>query len=171
MRRIIFTVFLLVFISNTVVSAKLRPDTNESKFDKIGVGLLLGDPLGISGKMWISKEMAFDGVISVSAVRPFYVHADYLLHNYELLKAQEKESRLKSAVKDPKATDFIFYYGAGAYASYWSSGAIGIGARLPVGIEYLVNPFDIFVELAPTFSLTPSMGLSIYGGIGVRFNF
>ena len=141
------------------------------KFDKIGVGLIIGEPFGISGKMWLSKEMAFDAALAVSTSRPFYAHADYLLHNYELIKSLMKDAKIKTGAKEKEENTPFFYYGAGAYVSYGSNGSIGLGARLPVGLEYMANPFDIFLELVPVFSLTPSMGLALSGGLGVRFNF
>ena len=122
----------------------------------------MGDPLGISVKLWNNKETAFDGVLSLGQTRTLYVHADYLLHNYELLRDLSKE--LNSG-------DLVFYYGGGAYISFWTTNSMGLGARLPVGVEYLVNPFDLYIEVAPALAITPAMGLTFYGGLGVRFDF
>jgi len=159
MKKTLVTALLcLVFVSLSFAKGKTG---NEIKFDKVGVGIVLGDPLGVSVKLWNNKETAFDGVLSFGQTRTFYVHADYLFHNYELLK---------DMAKDFKGSDLIFYYGGGAYLAFWSN-SIGIGARLPVGVEYLSNPFDIYFELAPAFAITPSMGLTLYGGLGVRFDF
>jgi len=160
MKKII-ALFCFIALATTFASAKVRP-AEELKFEKIGIGIVLGDPLGISAKLWLNKETAFVGVLSVSTDRAFYLHADYLTHNYVFLK---------ELAKDLKESELVLYYGGGAYLAFWSNGPFGLGARLPVGVEYLANPFDIFVELAPVFSLTPSMGLGLQGGIGVRFNF
>ena len=152
---------LLCLIFVPAVFARGKTDT-DLKFEKVGVGIVVGDPLGITVKLWNSKETAFDGVLSIGNPRTFYLHADYLSHNYELLK---------DLAKDLKGGELIFYYGAGAYIATWSTSPFGLGARLPVGAEYISHPFDIYLELAPAFAITPAMGLGLYWGLGVRFDF
>ena len=169
MRKFIFVLCFLIAISISV-SAKEKFSGTDLKFEKVGVGLVLGDPLGISAKLWLNKETAFDGTLSFGSTRSFYIHSDYLFHNYDLLKSEKKAFSKKTA-GDIKEMDLVFYYGGGAYLAFWNTGSIGLGARLPVGVEYLADPFDIFLELVPALSLTPSMGLGVYGGLGVRFNF
>lgn len=161
MGKIVVVVLVSLIMSSLAFSKGNFGDT-EVKFDKVGVGIVLGDPLGIAVKLWNGKETAFDGVISLGQSRTFYVHADYLFHNYEILK---------SMAKDVKGGELVFYYGGGAYLSFWNTNVIGLGARLPIGVEYLSNPFDIYFELAPAFAITPAMGLGLYGGLGVRFDF
>ena len=174
MKKILFAVLIsLTFVP--LILAKEKNADAEIKFDKISVGIVLGDPMGVTVKLWNGKETGFDAVLSIGNLRSFYVHADYILHNYEMLKDLAKDPKSAKSSKYAKDTkeagELIFYYGGGAYLSFWNSGSIGIGARLPVGVEYLANPFDIYFELAPAFSITPSMGLGLYGGLGVRFNF
>ena len=66
-----FSFFLLTFI-------------NLSAQDKnFGVGVILGEPTGLSGKYWISPERAFDVALAYSFLednKSFAFHADHLYH-------------------------------------------------------------------------------------------
>lgn len=47
-----------------------------------GLGVILGEPTGLSGKYWVSSKNAIDGGLAWSFRRSgfFHVHADYLWH-------------------------------------------------------------------------------------------
>ncbi|MDP2806747.1 MAG: hypothetical protein Q8O74_01260 [bacterium] len=130
-----------------------------------GLGLIAGDPSGLSLKYWKGSANAIQGSLAWSFLENGYLraNADYLWHEYELIKVEKGTLPL--------------YYGPGVtlWAGRIRDGRSGanIGVRGVCGLEYIFKgaPFDIFLELAPTLDLAPSTGLWIQGGLGARYYF
>jgi hypothetical protein len=137
-------------------------DQTENYAGKFGLGIVLGEPTGVSAKYWLNDRMALDGVAgwSLHDDSKFYVHSDLLFHSFDLIPV--KSGRLP------------VYVGAGGFVRFRDSGEdTQAGVRVPVGISYMFEkaPVDIFVEFAPGIDLTPSTRADFMGGIGVRFWF
>ncbi len=122
----------------------------------MGAGLVIGDPVGISGKMWLSRRNAVDGAFSVVSGNKLYLHGDYLWHDY-------------AAFPEPEEGKLPLYYGVGARII--SDGQFGV--RGVIGIEYIFDgyPFDLFLELAPVLDIAEDAGLRFTGGFGGRYFF
>lgn len=132
--------------------------------DDVGLGVLLGDPSGISYKNYFNSQNAIDAALgwSLRDQGGIYVHADYLWHNYELF--QNMEGSVDQGLVG-------FYYGIGARV--FLSDDAGMGVRVPVGVNYMFanDPFEIFLEVVPTLELVPSTSGDFGGGIGIRYYF
>ena len=121
-----------------------------------GLGVIIGNPTGVSFKKWIDSSKAVDAAAAWSFANDgvLQVHLDLLFHDFTLLDRQ-----------------WPVYYGIG--------GAVGIaddlvlGVRFPLGISYLFpsDPFDIFFEIVPRLNLMPETDFGIDGAIGFRFYF
>ncbi|HLR33445.1 MAG TPA: hypothetical protein VK074_13230, partial [Fodinibius sp.] len=63
-----------------------------------------------------------------------------------------------------------FYYGIGGRVILADNDAV-IGARIPVGLNYLFDnsPVGLFLEVAPIFNLAPETDFDVDGALGVRF--
>jgi len=125
-----------------------------------GLGIILGEPTGISAKKWLDDKSALDGAVAWSLVTPssFHLHIDYLYHKFNIFDVQKGKLPL--------------YFGIGARIR------IGdvedrLGIRIPVGICYIFeqSPLDIFFELGPVLDLTPATRLRLTGSIGIRYFF
>lgn len=120
------------------------------------IGVVLGQPTGLSGKYWLDRRSAVDGVLawSFSNGGRFEAHADYIYHPYYF---------------DVPQGNLPVYIGAGA--AIYVRDETTIGGRIPVGISYLFGqaPLSAFLEIAPIVDLVPSTGFGISGGIGIRF--
>jgi len=132
---------------------------------KFGLGIMLGEPTGLSAKLWIGKNTAIDGALawSFGSIGAFgyqgalYVHADYLFHNFNLIKVEK--GRLP------------VYYGIGASVVLASS--VGVGIRIPIGLEYVFAdaPFDIFLEIVPMLAVVSGTSFGVNAGLGARYFF
>jgi hypothetical protein len=143
------------------VSADAQRQTGPTGF---GVGLILGEPTGLSVKHWIDREQAIDGAAawSFSGKDSFQLHADYLLHRYDILDAAAAADSLP------------VYYGIGALIKAKDDGNdTRFGIRFPLGISYLFGdaPFDLFAELVPVVDLAPDVDVDLNAAIGLRFYF
>ncbi len=124
-----------------------------------GLGIILGEPTGVSGKLWTSGENAFDfaAAWSFKGDGHLLLQADYVWHIFRLIPV--------SSGKLP------FYVGVGGRVVFADDATIGV--RVPLGLDYMFAdaPVDIFVELVPILDLAPSTDFDFNGGIGARFWF
>lgn len=137
-----------------------------------GLGIILGEPSGLSAKLWTSPTTAFDFGLgwSIGGDRigkydgdynggsRLHFHMDYLWHSFDAINSTER---------------FPLYYGIGGRintgAGYNSSAAI----RGVIGIAWMPHqtPIDVFLELVPSLQLTSSTGFAVDAGLGVRYFF
>ncbi len=145
-----------------------------SQSSGFGLGIMLGDPTGLNGKLWLNGDRALDfGLAWGIYGRYVHLHSDYLFHNMELLHVS--------------AGKLALYYGPGLRIRSWTGGRywdhgrwedydgsrIGVGVRFPVGLDYMFDgiPVDVFLEVVPSLDLLPSTYFDLDAAIGGRFWF
>jgi hypothetical protein len=135
--------------------------------ERLGVGVILGEPTGLSMKYWLNDTNAIDGAAawSFSDRTSFQLHGDYLWHDYDLIDPAGLDGRLP------------VYYGVGARLRFHehrrNSNRTVFGIRVPVGISYLFAdaPFDLFGEIVPILDVAPDTRVRLNGAVGARFYF
>lgn len=124
-----------------------------------GMGLILGEPTGLSAKLWTSSDNAFDfaAAWSFRGRGHLLLQADYVWHFFRLLPVPSGKLPL--------------YIGFGGRVILADDPHIGI--RIPVGLDYLFAdaPIDVFMELVPILDLSPSTKFGVGGGLGIRYWF
>jgi hypothetical protein len=139
---------------------------NARTHDDFGIGIIVGEPTGLSLKYWLDEEHAVDGAAawSYSENDSFQLHSDYLIHNYDWLESDK----------------LPVYYGIGARVKFKDDDGRGrnenhaiFGIRAPIGITYLFEdePVDLFFEVVPVLDLSPEVELDINAALGIRFYF
>ena len=132
--------------------------SNSSGF---GLGIMLGEPSGLSGKLWSGEKTAFDFGLawSTSKNTGVAVHADYIWHNVDMINVD------KGALP--------FYYGIGVRYRSRDDNDDNIGVRIPLGLDYLFaqSAFDVFFEIVPILDLAPDTDFEINVAIGGRYFF
>ena len=125
----------------------------------VGVGIVVGDPTGLSMKFRLSRENALDTALawSLSDDNDLHVRADYIWHRYDVIEV--KKGRLP------------LFFGVGGRIEFRDVADDRVGIRFPVGLDYYFSgaPFDVFVELAPVLDVAPDTDFDIEGAIGGRF--
>jgi hypothetical protein len=125
-----------------------------------GLGVILGEPTGLSFKQWVSNRTALAAAAawSFGEVSASHVHVDYLIHT--------------GARPDPDIGRMLFYAGIGGRLKAEENEA-RLGARIPLGLvyEFDESPIDVFFEVAPILDLAPGTELRINGGFGIRYFF
>jgi len=158
--------FVTILIS-TGVCAQTQKTAYKTHSGNFGLGVILGEPTGISGKLWLGNGMAIDGAVAWSLSKNYslHIHGDYLFHNFTLIDVEQGKLPL--------------YYGIGGRIKIReddpndNNDDDAIGVRFPVGLAYLFEgaPVDIFVEVVPILDLAPDTDFDINGAIGFRYFF
>jgi len=122
--------------------------------DGIGLGVIVGQPTGLSAISWLGGGNALDLVAawSFQDSGSFYLHADYQFHGF---------------VERP----LTLFSGIGGFVLLQDDPALGM--RIPLGISILFQraPMDLFFEVAPGLTLVPATDFFVGGGVGFRFYF
>lgn len=125
----------------------------------VGLGIIVGEPTGVSFKYWTGSTTAFDAALAWSFIDEgaFHIHGDYLFHNMRLISIPEGK--------------LPFYYGIGARIK--TANKTRLGVRVPLGLAYLFQdaPVDIFLEIVPILDLTPETDFGINAALGARYFF
>jgi hypothetical protein len=125
----------------------------------LGLGIILGEPTGISLKKWTDNRHAIDGAVAWSFGNEdaFHLHADYLIHNLRAIRLDR--------------STIPFYYGIGARFKFENDNKFGV--RFPLGVTLFIReaPIDLFLEIVPILDLAPSTDLNLNAAIGARYYF
>lgn len=123
-----------------------------------GLGIILGEPTGLSAKLWTGSANAFDfgAAWSFKGSGNLLLQADYVWH---------------SSLTKASSGGLALYYGIGGRVVF--SNDPDVGVRIPVGLDYIFSsaPIDIFVEVVPIMDFVPDTDFQVNGGIGIRFWF
>jgi hypothetical protein len=147
MKKLIFVLVSGLFAMNVLAQDK-----------GFGIGVILGEPTGLSAKSWITSKTAVDVAVAWALHDPsLHIHADFLVHQFNLVTVSEGQLPL--------------YFGLGARVKL--ADETMFGARIPIGMDYLFDsaPLDIFFEVVPILNLVPSTAFDLNAAIGIRYFF
>jgi hypothetical protein len=139
---------------------------------QFGLGIIIGEPTGLSAKLWVSPATAFDFGLgwSVGGDRishynggfdggsRIHLHMDYLWHWFDAIHSSER---------------FPLYIGVGGRINTGAGYDASAAVRGVFGIAWLPRqvPIDVFLELVPSLQVVPSTGFGIDAGLGARYFF
>ncbi len=161
--------FLLFSLALFLIVIITKPVTAQDK--GFGLGVILGEPTGLSAKLWTSQNNAFDFGLGVGLggdrikydgpydkTGRLHFHMDYLWHSFNAISSTER---------------FPLYYGIGGKFNSGAGYKDSFGIRGVFGIAWFprATPIDVFLELVPVFQVTPLTGLGMNAGLGLRYFF
>jgi len=150
---------LLAFGALAGSAGSVRAEGNPG--EGFGLGIMVGEPTGVNFKNWTGSKTAFVGGAAWSFTDngSFAFHLDYVFHNFDWISVEK--GRLP------------VYFGIGGRIKLQDVGDDSIGARIPVGLDYLLAdaPLDFFVEVVPVLDLAPKTEFNLNAAIGGRFFF
>jgi hypothetical protein len=141
-----------------------------------GLGVIIGEPVGITGKYWMDRRAAIDGTISYSFNDYFLLYSDYLYHFPGAFgRSSEFVSQLNPYVGVGGELMVQTQDTGSKSRTYFRSdqGSVGFALRIPLGIEWrpVDVPLGVFVELTPGVGIVPATYGFVQGGVGIRFYF
>jgi len=142
-----------------VLGGLIFPSCLKAQDRGVGLGIILGQPTGVSLKAWTARNQAVDVAVAwaFDKEEAIHVHADYLFHNFRLFRVEKGQ--------------FVLYYGIGCRVKAESRTRFGI--RIPIGLSYLFEdaPLEIFFELGPIMDVSPRTVFRMTTGVGIRYYF
>lgn len=127
--------------------------------NEFGVGVMLGEPSGLSAKQWISRTTAIDAGFAWSFANDtnIQLHADYLHHRVYLFETDDYEGRIP------------VYYGLGGRIVLGDESTVGIRFPVGVGKTFRDYPVELFLEIVPILDIAPNSDFAINAAIGARY--
>lgn len=155
---------LIIMLATLVLLTPVDGRTADNNF---GLGIMVGEPTGISFKSWQTSSTAIDGGIGWGFGKDgfFNVHADYLIHRSQAL--------------NNRTNSLPVYFGIGVKLNYrddefddYDAKTI-LGVRIPLGFAAFVKdtPVDIFAEIVPVMILLPETDFDLDVSLGIRYYF
>lgn len=138
------------------LAAAAVPASAQTPVKEMGIGVIAGDPIGGTAKLWLDKDFAVDLGVGFSGDTVLW--GDVLYHMWNLLP-QPEEGKLG------------VYVGAGPRLETAKDTEFGV--RTIAGLSWRITrqPIEFFVEAGPVFRTTQGGGVDADGGIGARFYF
>lgn len=161
--------FLSILLAAAVLAVVPRAASAQpAEKGVLGVGLIIGEPTGVSAKYYLSDDRAIDAAVGGAIVgRGIQAHADFLWHPWIL---EQKESFA-----------LPLYLGVGGRILDHNGGGgddddVHIGVRAPVGVlfDFTKVPLDVFAEVAGVLDFRTegdTFGVALNAGIGARYYF
>lgn len=150
-----FTIIILGLVM-FAMAPQTKAQTSNGDF---GLGVILGEPTGVSAKLFMGNNRAFDfgAAWSFGKNSSMHLHTDYLIHRFDLISVDSGQLPL--------------YYGLGARVRLADDAQLGV--RFPIGLSYYFenDPIELFFEIVPILDVAPKTNFSGNGGFGIRFYF
>ncbi len=152
-----------------LIGLSVSTPVDAKKPGPFGIGVMLGDPSGVSGKVYLQDTMALDFGVGVGFFggNNFHTHAD-LLFQYGL--------------RSFSAGQLDWFIGGGPkFSFFWSGRGNGngnrarsaLGGRGAAGLSWTFKhaPVELFMEAAAGFWLVDFVAFDFDGSVGARYYF
>ena len=137
----------------------LGAGTARAEGGPFGLGLVVGQPTGLTGELKLTEHTALDGAVGIDLFdgRDFYFHLEFLYVLPELIHGG--------------SVSLSAYLGIGGYVV--AHRETNVGARVPFGLslEFTSVPLEIFAEIAFRLRFVPDVDPGIGGALGFRYYF
>jgi len=162
-KKYVLAAFLFIVISSQSLFAQ-SPEGRQW-----GLGIMVGDPVGLTVKDWISPENAFVFDVGSSYFGSPRFDVNYLWHFNAF------RSRVATLYAGPGAA---LGFGASHSFYYTNNGTLfrvdnntGLGVRGVFGLSVIPqnSPLDVFFEVGLLIGLTPDFGAAVDASLGIRF--
>lgn len=162
---------LVMFLSTTCFASHSVYQYNGQGTPNVGIGLMFGQPTGLTGKFWLDDKSALDVDFTYSWNHAYNVIVDYLYHP-KFNSIVKPYIGIGGEVFLYNGYDWDYHHGHHGHY-YVNDMTAAFGIRIPLGFEVLPKdlPMGFFAELAPGLILTHDVYGFLQGSVGARFYF
>ena len=149
-------ILALLAASAGVVPARATASTTggASGGQELGLGIILGQPIGGTAKLWLDDHLAVDAGIGLDDGNVGF-WGDILWHDWTLLP-QPSRGRLG------------LYLGTGPQLRTGDDERFGVRAIGGISYRPAGHPLELYAEAGPLFELTQGGWVDAVGGVGLR---
>jgi hypothetical protein len=132
-----------------------------------GVGIIIGEPTGVCGKLYVKDDQAIQAAIGFAFFGGgIHLHADYVFHPFIL---QKRDSFVLAAYVGPGVRFIQYREGRG-------DDFVALGLRAVGGLLFdFDNPLDAFIEVGGVFEYgfrdDEGGGIALNAAAGIRYYF
>jgi hypothetical protein len=133
----------------------------------LGLGLIFGEPTGISAKLYLKDDQAIQGAFGASFYADAWqLHGEYVWHPWIL---QDRDTFVLPVYLGPGLRFMRYNGGRGGDATF----AMGLRAVIGLLFDFKNVPLDVFIEVggAVEYDFTDGVGGGFNVGAGVRYYF
>jgi hypothetical protein len=174
MKCTVLTTLLAVFL--LAAGARSASATEVGYNRKIGLGFILGDPTGLSGKYWVGPTNAFDLGLGFTnygtGIGTCYFDNRGIQHCQGYFETTINVDYLWQSNIVRGGAQLDWYIGGGGRVKIFGGRGFDLGARMPLGVALMFNNpnfLEVFFEIDPAFYIYEL--LTIEGGLGLRIFF
>ena len=151
-------IFLIIFTVSIADAGNLKNKISRTIKGDIGIGIILGEPTGLSFKMFTANERAIDIALAWALKKNQYlrIHVDYLFNENKYLV---RKFNLPLSLN----------YGLGLKlitGTYFTAGIRFYGG---VFHRFKSPDIELFLELVPSMVIIPATEFDMDGAVGFRF--
>jgi hypothetical protein len=176
MKKTILTALMAVSLLAAVAGSAKATEVGYGR--KFGLGFVIGDPTGLTAKLWIAPTNALDfglGFWGYGVNNRCFDNGTCPNRGYSNGTFNMDYLWQSNIVRGQAQLDW--HVGAGGrviWAGNCTGDCFALAARAPLGLDLMFNNpgfLEVFFEIAPSFIVVPGFWFEIEGGLGVRFYF
>jgi hypothetical protein len=160
LKRALTLLILLTLGTSVWAASPASPGTNAVHPGLFELGLTVGQPTGLSLKVWFDRTSALEAIASWDFTQlSLFASADYHFVFPDVLRIQE--------------VNFPLFVGVGGMTSIGPGSAVNIGLRVPLGILFVFAkvPLEIQLEAVPGMYVFPATSFVPMGALAIRYCF
>ena len=157
------------FIGVAALLATLNPAVARAQGPEgktFGFGILLGDPLAITAKIWTAYNQAFVADLGRSSFGPLRIEGDYDWH-FDAFHSRIVKMYAGPGLALAIGTSENRFFDE----THTETTHVGVGVRVMFGVNVIPRqtPLEIFFEVGPLIEFVPNVDAGVDVGVGIRF--
>jgi len=162
-KKIIFSL-MFVFICLNFIHAQ------GPKGKRLGFGINIGEPLGLTVKIWTNNQNAFTGYVGGSYFGSPRIGVDYVWH-FNAFNSNIVELYAGPGVHLGLSEGHTIIYQYNKDKFYYRTSGVGFAVRGIIGANFIPKntPLEFYLEFGPLIGISPDFGSVFEGAVGFRF--
>ena len=161
---------IILVICIVIISLPFSSSAQGPRGKDFGFGIVIGEPLGLTAKYWISNENSLAANVGSSFFGYPRLDVIYMwdmsVFNSDIVKL---ETGIGPSLGFGRSNSIIFVNDRGRWWYRNDETGFGIDTRFGINIIPRKTPLEIFLNIGLLVGFTPNFGAGVESSIGLRF--